>query len=79
MHVNDGIRERSRDEQLDRELALPGNTGVIDLTAFVRGLRRIEYDGPVTAEPMIQAFAEEPAEEVARRVSDAIRRTLGLA
>ena len=79
VHVNDGIRGRSRDEQLDRERALPGDTGVIDLGAFVRGLRRIEYDGPVTAEPMIQAFAEEPAEEVARRVSDAIRRTLDLA
>ena len=46
--------------------------GVIDLKAFVRGLRAIDYDGPVTVEPMIQSFAAEAPDQVAAKVAAAL-------
>jgi len=51
VHVNDGIVGRGPDEQIDGERALPGETGVIDLATFLKGLTAIGYDGPVVVEP----------------------------
>ena len=51
VHLNDGIAGRGPDEQIDNERALPGETAVIDLTAFLQGLDAIGYDGPVVVEP----------------------------
>ncbi|MDP6057669.1 MAG: sugar phosphate isomerase/epimerase family protein [Pirellulaceae bacterium] len=78
VHVNDAIPGRRPERQLDRERALPCDTGVIDLARCVRALRRIHYDGPVTCEPMIDSFAEEPVDKVANRVASAIRRMMAL-
>jgi len=52
VHVNDARPDRTPHEQLDRERELPGETGVIDLAAFMRALRQTDYDGPLTVEPM---------------------------
>jgi sugar phosphate isomerase/epimerase len=49
--LNDATAGRSVSEQIDGERELPGDSGVIDLTAFLQALVRIGYDGPVRAEP----------------------------
>ena len=65
VHVNDGISGRGPDEQIDLERALPGETGVIDLAGFVRGLKDIGYTGPVVVEPFSQRVkAMQPREAV---------------
>lgn len=52
VHVNDAIADRAIDEQSAFERDMPGETGVIDLDGFHNALRQINYDGPVTAEPL---------------------------
>ena len=49
--LNDATAGRSVAEQIDGERELPGDSGVIDLTAFLQALVKIGYDGPVRAEP----------------------------
>ncbi len=51
VHLNDGVAGKGPDEQLDQVRALPGETGVIDLPAFLGELNAIGYDGPVVVEP----------------------------
>jgi len=51
VHVNDAIADRGIDQQVVTERELPGDSGVIDLNGFMQGLRDINYDGPITAEP----------------------------
>lgn len=51
VHVNDAPTGIPIDEQIDNVRALPGETGVIDLTGFLRQLQAIGYEGPVTPEP----------------------------
>ena len=51
VHLNDGWRGRSRDEQQDLERELPLTTGVIDSVAPVRVLHELGYHGPVWVEP----------------------------
>lgn len=49
--LNDAVKGRSVNEQLDYERELPGVSGEIDLKAFLEVLIDIKYDGPVRAEP----------------------------
>jgi len=56
VHVNDAPPV-PREAQVVGERALPGATGVIDITGFMGTLRTIGYDGPVTCEPMAGAIA----------------------
>lgn len=58
VHMNDALPGRSRDEQIDNERALPGETGVIDLTTFLQALDAIGYDGPLTVEPFSQRIRD---------------------
>jgi sugar phosphate isomerase/epimerase len=51
VHVNDAPAGLVRDEQLDNQRLLPMESGVIDLPGYLRTLREIGYDGPVTVEP----------------------------
>jgi sugar phosphate isomerase/epimerase len=51
VHVNDAIAGRGPDGQIDLERDMVTATGVIDIGAFMRALRAIGYDGPVTVEP----------------------------
>ncbi|MGB7156828.1 MAG: TIM barrel protein [Tepidisphaeraceae bacterium] len=60
VHVNDAIAGRSTDEQMAMERELPRASGEIDLRAFLQALQLIEYDGPVTAEPMSRALEALP-------------------
>jgi len=51
VHINDAPPGLSMDEYVDNTRALPGETGVIDLSGFLQALEGIGYDGPVTPEP----------------------------
>jgi sugar phosphate isomerase/epimerase len=63
VHVNDAPRGIAIDEQLDNIRDLPGATGVIDIAGFLRTLKEIGYDGPVTPEPFKNALKELPNDE----------------
>jgi sugar phosphate isomerase/epimerase len=73
VHLNDGLTGRGPDEQIDQERALPGETGVIDLTTFLRGLDAIGYDGPVVVEPFSDRVKAMPPHEAATATMDALR------
>jgi len=66
VHINDAPPGLTMDEYVDNVRALPGETGVIDLSGFLQALAHIGYDGPVTPEPFSQKLAamEDKAEAV---------------
>ena len=74
VHLNDAPAGVPVDEQIDNVRCLPGETGVIDLTGFLHGLRRIGYDGPVAVEPFNQRVRELPADEAARVTAESLRK-----
>ena len=51
VHVNDAPPGIPQDEQINNVRALPMETGVIDLSAFMQKLDQMRYDGPVTPAP----------------------------
>jgi sugar phosphate isomerase/epimerase len=63
VHVNDAPSGVPIDEQVDHTRALPAETGVIDIAAFLRALRDIGYDGPVTPEPFKKELASLPSDD----------------
>lgn len=77
VHVNDAPLGVERDELLDTVRALPMETGVIDLPGFVRALKALDYDGPVTPEPFsqrIDAIAQEDPLKAAQVVGEHMSR-----
>jgi len=72
VHVNDAPAGVPLEEQQDNVRCLPGETGVIDLAAFLRVLRDIGYGGPVTVEPFSTRLEELPPEAAARETADAL-------
>ena len=61
VHINDAPAGFPIDEQIDNVRCLPGETGVIDLVGFLKALKEIGYDGPVTPEPFSRKLKEMPA------------------
>ncbi len=76
VHVNDGVAGRTRDQQMDLERTLPCATGLIDAATFVRALKTLNYDGPVTAEPFDDSLAALTPDQTAERTIAAIRKML---
>lgn len=74
VHINDAVEGRDRDEQIDNERRLPGETGVIDLKAFLQGLKAIGYTGPVTTEPFSQRVREMEPQDAVRATAEATMR-----
>lgn len=68
VHVNDAPAGVEIDAQVDNVRALPGETGVIDITGFLKALKTIGYDGPVTPEPFKKELADLPSNEERLRV-----------
>lgn len=64
VHVNDAPTGVDVDEQIDNVRRLPGDTGVIDMTAFLDALRQIGYNGPVVPEPFFSDLDRLPSDEV---------------
>ena len=60
VHINDAPTGIPLAEQIDNRRALPGETGVIDITGFFGALQGIGYDGPVTAEPFKRELDDLP-------------------
>jgi sugar phosphate isomerase/epimerase len=63
VHVNDAPQGIAIDEQLDGVRCLPGETGVIDIAAFLQTLQAIGYDGPITPEPFKKELADLPSDQ----------------
>jgi len=63
VHVNDAPAGVDISEQIDNKRALPSETGVIDLVAFLKAMKEIGYEGPVSPEPFSQRVRELPAEQ----------------
>lgn len=56
--LNDAHRGRGPREQIDGERELPLATGIIPTKDFLQALIKINYDGPVRAEPFNQTLNE---------------------
>lgn len=76
VHMNDAIAGVPRDEQLDLVRCLPGESGVVDLTTFLRALEAMGYDGPLTVEPFSQRLKEMTPQAAARETAQALNRVL---
>lgn len=77
VHVSDAPADTPLDQLIDNERFLPLETGQIDLPGFLRKLRALGYDGPVTTEPFnarINAVAERDPKQAAVEVSEALDR-----
>ena len=74
VHVNDAPAGVPVDELIDNVRKLPGETGVVDVVGFLRALRGIGYDGPVTVEPFSKEVNSLPPEEAARVTAEALDR-----
>jgi sugar phosphate isomerase/epimerase len=72
VHVNDAPRGIAVDDQIDNRRCLPGETGVIDIVAFMKGLSGIGYSGPVIAEPFSESVNKMPAADAARATSESL-------
>jgi 2-keto-myo-inositol isomerase len=72
VHVNDAPAGIPLDQQLDQVRALPGETGVIGVPAFLRAMQGIGYSGPVIVEPFSARVKALPAEEAVRVTSEAL-------
>jgi len=57
---------------MDLVRRLPGETGVIDIVGFLKALKEIGYDGPVTPEPFDKSLKEMPKDEAVRKVGKAM-------
>lgn len=73
VHVCDLLAGVPVDEQDVRFRASPGETGLVDIAVFLRTLREIGYDGPISAEPTNPRWKQTPADEAARLTATAIR------
>jgi len=58
---------------------LPGETGVINLVGFLKALRDIGYNGPVTPEPFSEKVNRMGPEEAVKVTGEALKRVWELA
>jgi len=72
VHINDAPAGIAVDQQIDAVRALPGETGVIDLTGFLQALRDISYRGPVTPEPFSARLNALAPDDAARETGEAL-------
>lgn len=72
VHVNDAPADVDIADQIDNKRALPSETGVIDLVTFLKVMKEIGYDGPVTPEPFSQRVRELPAEQAVQETHDGL-------
>jgi sugar phosphate isomerase/epimerase len=63
VHVNDAPAGVAVDQQIDNVRDLPGATGVIDISGFLKALKQIGYDGPVTPEPFKKELGDLASDE----------------
>lgn len=79
VHINDAPANIPVDEHVDNIRCLPGETGVIDLAGFLKALRKIGYDGPVTPEPFSLRVQQMKPLEAAKTTIEALNKVWRLA
>jgi sugar phosphate isomerase/epimerase len=78
VHANDAL-PRPREEQLDGERALPMAYGTVDAPGVLRTLRKLNYDGPVIAEPFmpeLERLHQLPSDDVAAEIGELMQRLM---
>jgi sugar phosphate isomerase/epimerase len=73
VHISDAPAGLPVDEQVDNVRCLPGETGVIDIVGFLRGLQQISYTGPVLVEPYSERINRLPDAEAVKVVVTSLR------
>lgn len=73
VHINDAPAGIAVDEQMDLVRAMPGETGVLDISGFLQALEEIGYDGPVTVEPFSQRVREMSLSDAVAATAASIR------
>jgi sugar phosphate isomerase/epimerase len=76
VHLSDAPERIPVDEQVDHIRRLPGSTGVVDNKGYLKALKEIGYDGPVTAEPFSAEIKALPPQEAAGVTAQALRSLL---
>lgn len=79
VHVNDAPAGVPLDQQIDNQRCLPVATGVIDSATFMRALRRMAYDGPVSCEPFNAELNAMEDRAAAARVKESLDTLFALA
>ncbi len=77
-HLNDAPAGIPIDRQSDGRRELPSATGVIDLGAFLGGLVKIGYDGPVSAEPFSRELRAMPRDDALAATAAAMKKAFAL-
>ncbi len=72
VHVNDAPAGVHVHEQMDNRRALPGETGVIDIVAFLSTIQQIGYDGPVMVEPFSERVRQMGREDAVAATATAL-------
>jgi sugar phosphate isomerase/epimerase len=78
VHLNDAPAGIPVDREMDLKRDLPCATGVIDVKAFLGGLLKIGYDGPILVEPFSQKLAAMPANQAVETTAAAINKAFAL-
>lgn len=73
VQINDGVPGRSPDTQIDQERELPGDSGLIDLRAFLNLVQSKGYNGPVSVEPFNQSVNQLEALPKLKRVRSSLQ------
>ncbi len=73
--LNDAVKGRSQDEQIDLERELPGKTGLINTTPFLNFLEEIGYEGTISAEPFNKDLNNMDNEEAAKVTFNSIKKS----
>lgn len=76
--LNDAPAGIPADQQVDNRRELPASTGVIDVAAFLGGLKEIGYTGPVRVEPFNEAIRKMPPGEALAATKAALDKAFAL-
>ncbi|MEM6842631.1 MAG: sugar phosphate isomerase/epimerase family protein [Bacteroidota bacterium] len=76
--LNDAHAGRSSLEQIDGERELPMATGLIDTQGFLDALVKINFDGPVRAEPFNQVLRDMPDDKAVATTAEAMKKAFDL-
>jgi sugar phosphate isomerase/epimerase len=73
VHVNDAP-DKPVEDQIDNVRLLPGQSGVIEMRAFLHTLSALGYDGPIAVETFSQELKDLSHDESAARAAAAMRK-----
>ena len=72
VHINDAPKGIALDDQKDLVRELPGATGILKINDFMKGLKELNYDGPVYVEPFYAPFKAMPFEDALKEAKAAM-------